>query len=115
MTGSNKIKFLSLGLVVGCILTLLIGFNFGGWVTGSKSLALIEDASVARVTAALLPRCVSRAKKDPAFDEKLGKIKTAAAYKQVQLISAENWAELPGTNAVNRSLATACIKELTQK
>jgi sensor domain CHASE-containing protein len=115
MTVSFSVKYISLGLVIGCILTIIIGFNFGGWITGSKAAVLIEDASTAKVTESLLPLCVSRAKSDAGFEEKLIKLERAASYNRLELISSEDWAKMPGTNDVNRPLAIACALKLIEK
>jgi alpha/beta superfamily hydrolase len=54
-----------IGAVAGGILTALVGFNYGGWVSGSSAERMASQQATAAVTAALLPVCVSQSKADP--------------------------------------------------
>ena len=54
-----------IGAVFGGIVTALVGFNYGGWVSGSSAERMANQQSTAAVVAALLPVCISQSRADP--------------------------------------------------
>ena len=53
------------GMVVGSIVTVFVGFNYGGWVSDSSAERMANQQSTAAVVAALLPVCISQSRADP--------------------------------------------------
>ena len=60
-----------LGGIVGAIATVFVGFNQGGWVLGGSAERMAQQRSVAAVTQALIPVCISQSKADPEATAKL--------------------------------------------
>src|ERR1041385_7879985 len=61
----NTFKPGAWGFVLGSIVTMIVGFSWGGWTTGSTADRLAMEKSTTAVTAALVPVCLERSKADP--------------------------------------------------
>ena len=67
------------GAVLGSILTMIIGFSWGGWTTrGTADQEALKRADAA-VTATLVPICLAQGKIDPAKGQKLAELKLRSA------------------------------------
>ena len=100
------------GVVVGAILTMIVGFNWGGWTTGSTANRLAMERSNTAVTAALVPVCLEKSKSDPANAKKLGALKAlTSSYDQRDAVLKDGWASV-GAGEGNRDVAEACAAQL---
>jgi len=100
------------GFVVGGIVTMIVGFSWGGWSTGSTSDRLALERSNAAVTAALLPVCLEKSKADPAKTKKLAALKAlSSSYEQRDQLLKDGWASVGETEG-NRDVAEACAAQL---
>jgi hypothetical protein len=101
------------GAVVGSVLTMLIGFNFGGWMTSGTAQRLASQQSEAAVTTALVPLCVAQSKADSAAVKKLGELRAiTSSYEQQEFVTKTGWATVPGSASPNRDVAEACASAL---
>src|ERR1044072_9526869 len=48
------------GAAAGAIITLIVGFNWGGWVTGGTANETVQKSTTSAVVAALSPICVDK-------------------------------------------------------
>lgn len=100
------------GAVVGSILTMIVGFSWGGWTTSSTAQQLAARQSDAAVTTALVPICVAGEKAD-AGRGKLGELTAiASSYEQTEFVMKSGWATFPGQADPNRAVAEACAGAL---
>jgi hypothetical protein len=101
------------GAIVGGIVTMILGFNQGGWYLGSTAERLAKDQSATAVIAALVPICVSQSKMDPNLTSKLGELGTiATSYERRDFVMKAGWATMPATDSPNSALASACADML---
>ena len=104
-----------MGAVVGGIVTMAIGFNYGGWYLGSSAETLAERQSTAAVVQALVPICISQSQADP---ETVAKLKAFSAikssYEQRDFVMKAGWATMPAAEAPNQALASACADVLAK-
>ena len=104
-----------LGAVAGGILTALVGFNWGGWVSGSTAEKMANQQSTAAVTAALLPVCVSQSKADPEATAKTAQLGALSSwYERRDFVMKAGWATMPAAPSPNSDLAAACADVLTK-
>jgi hypothetical protein len=101
------------GAVCGAIAIAVVGFSWGGWVTGGKAAAMAETRSRADVVAALTAICVDQSKRDPLLAERVATLKTTASYSRGDLIMKHGWATMPGTAEPNRQVANACADKIS--
>jgi hypothetical protein len=104
-----------MGAVAGGIVTMIVGFNYGGWYLGSSAEMLADKQSDAAVVAALLPICINQSQMDP---ERLVKLETFSAikssYEQRDFVMKAGWATMPKADAPNQALASACADVLAK-
>ena len=102
------------GVVVGAVLTMIVGFNWGGWTTGGTANRLALEQSNTAVTAALVPVCLEKSKSDPGRAKKLGELKALTSpYEQRDAVLKDGWASV-GDAEGNRDVAEACAAQLVK-
>jgi hypothetical protein len=101
------------GAVIGCIVTMIVGFSWGGWTTSSTaSQSALKRADTA-VTATLVPICLAQEKIDSSKGTKLTELKgITSSYEQTEFVMKAGWATFPGKEEPNRDVAEACASAL---
>ena len=108
----DKFKLGAWGFVLGSIVTMIVGFAWGGWTTGSSADRLATERSATAVTAALVPVCLEKSKADPAGAKKLVALKAlTSSYDQRDAVVQGGWATF-GPGEANRDVAEACASAL---
>lgn len=102
------------GAGVGAIALAIVGFNWGGWVTGGSASEMSDKASMAAVAAALTPYCVQNSEMDPQSTVVLAELKSASRTQRRRIIEEAGWATPIGADKPDRALADACRDELTK-
>lgn len=100
------------GGVGGAIAVSIIGFVWGGWVTGGSANNMAMTMSRESVVGAMVPVCLDMAQSDMDRAEKIATIKAAAAYQRRDAVMKTGWATMPGTDDPSRDLAQACLESL---
>jgi hypothetical protein len=100
------------GAAGGVAATLIIGFGWGGWVTGGTARDMTQRGSTAAVVAALSPICVDKFQRSAEAAVNLTELKKVSSYQQVTFIEKGGWATLPGSDTANASVAQACADML---
>jgi hypothetical protein len=110
---TKTVMFWSWVLVV--ILTLVIGFEWGGWVTGKTAKSMAEASSNNAVMARLAPMCVARAKQDPQWAEKQKALAATGSWDRADYVSNQGWATMPTEPQADPQVAQQCATLLTEK
>jgi dienelactone hydrolase len=101
------------GAVIGSILTMIVGFSWGGWTTSSTANQAAIQRADAAVTTAFVPICLAREKVDGAKGKRLDELKAiTSSYEQTDFVMKAGWATFPGTADPNRNVAEACASAL---
>lgn len=100
------------GALVGAVFVGVVGFTWGGWMTGSNADKMASAMARDEVVSAMVPVCLDMARDDPDRATQLATIRDASSYKRRDAIMATGWATMPGADAPNRALAQACIDGL---
>jgi predicted dienelactone hydrolase len=101
------------GAVAGSVLTMIIGFSYGGWTTSGTTARLAQLQADTAVTTALVPLCIAQSKADGAVVKKMGELKTlTSSYDQRDYVTKTGWATVPGSQEPNRDVAEACAAAL---
>src|SRR5437899_12005234 len=104
------------GAVAGAILVAIIGFSWGGWVTGGTAEAKAEQRASSAVVAALAPICVVQFKSAGDATAKQEELKKISSWDQRSFVEKAGWATMPGSTESNPEVARACadlISKLT--
>jgi hypothetical protein len=100
------------GAACGAAALAVIGFSWGGWVTGGTARTMAADQSKAEVVTALSLICVDQSKRDPQLVERVALLKAASSYERGDLVMKNGWATMPGTTEGNRLVAIACADKV---
>jgi hypothetical protein len=99
--------------VIGAIvLTMLVGFNWGGWVTGSTANRAAKVMAEGAVIQRLTPICVAQFNQDPEKDQKLQELKAANSYQRTSYVKNQGWATMPDEEKPNNKVASECTQQL---
>ena len=101
------------GAACGAIALAVVGFNWGGWVTGGTARAMATDQSRTDVVAALSLICVDQSKRDPQLAERVAAIKTASSWSRGDLVAKNGWATMPGATEANSQVARDCAEKVS--
>jgi len=102
------------GAAVGAIAISVIGFNWGGWVTGGTAAEMSSDTSAAAVAAALTPYCLQSSRNDPGSVAILAELESVASYRRHNIVADAGWATPLGAEESSRALADACESALSE-
>ena len=102
------------GLVVSAVLTMIIGFAFGGWVTGGTAQEMAEEMADEAVIDRLAPICVTQFNQDPEKDKKLQELKEISSYQRGDYVEKQGWATMPGEKEPDSEVANECAKRLVE-
>lgn len=109
MTTPEWLKPGSYGAVVGAIFVGIVGFSWGGWMTGGVAASFASEMAHDEVISALVPVCVDLAHTDKERVAKLATINEAASYQRRDAVMDAGWATVPGSDVPDSDLAQACI------
>jgi hypothetical protein len=98
------------GAVCGAAAVALIGFNWGGWVTGATAEAQAKERATKAVVAALAPICVANFQRGNDASAQLADLKKAKSWEQGDFIAKGGWATMPGATSVNAAMASTCAE-----
>ncbi len=106
----EKIKTGLLGAVGGAIVVMIIGFAWGGWVTGGSSQEMVTEAVADR----LVPICVGQFNQDSEKEQKLAAMKKEDSWERGEYVAKQGWATVPGDEKPDSELASTCAAILSQ-
>lgn len=100
------------GAAAGAVVLAVVGFSWGGWVTGGTADKMASDHARLEVVAALVPICVEQSNKDPQVVATLARLKDASSYQRRDMLMKAGWATMPGSSDPNSNVASACMEKL---
>jgi len=98
--------------VASVVVTLIIGFTWGGWVTGGTAREMAKVMAEDAVVRRLAPICVVRFEQDPGKDQKLKELKEMSTWQRGEYVKKQGWATLPGEKEPDSKVADECAKLL---
>ncbi len=104
-----------LGAGTGAVALAILGFTWGGWVTGGSAQELADKQAQTAVASALTPYCVLKSQTDPNRVAVQGELDKSASYQHQTIIEKAGWATPLGENAPNHELARSCLTALEDK
>ncbi len=101
-----------IGAGTGAVVLAIVGFSWGGWVTGGSAKDMASKASNVAVAQALTPYCVVAA--GAADGVAMTELKAATTYSRKGIVEKAGWATALGTDKPNSDLAQACQLKLAE-
>lgn len=105
---AGKMKYGIWGVVLGGVITMIIGFSWGGWTTASTAKAMNHEAVLASQSAI----CVAQFMNDPEHEAKLQELREMDSWKRAEFIQKGGWAIMPGHENSTFDVAKACADGL---
>ncbi|MDQ0324033.1 hypothetical protein QO002_006240 [Pararhizobium capsulatum DSM 1112] len=102
------------GAVVGELAMAVVGFTWGGWVTGGTSRKNSATETSTGVAMALTPYCIEKSKADPLAAAVLTEFKAAGSYARSGIVEKAGWATPLGADKPNGELAKSCQLEISK-
>ena len=100
------------GAAVGAVVTMVVGFNWGGWSTESTASKRADEASRSAVVTVLAPICVDKFQHSADVTSNLVELKKVSTYMQGSFVEKGGWATPPGSDKANSAVASACATML---
>jgi Mg/Co/Ni transporter MgtE len=114
MFKGESLALLAQGASVGAVATMIIGFNWGGWVLGKTA----ENNATTLVNAALVqaygPVCIERFKLQPNVEAKWAELTKVDTWRRDAYIKESGLATPPGSTSPNPAVADACADALSK-
>ena len=101
------------GAAAGAVALAILGFNWGGWVTGGTSDKRVASASQEAVVGVLAPICVSLFQAQGDASAKLGELVKTSSWERGRVIERSGFAQMPGSKKADSDVARACAEMLS--
>jgi alpha/beta superfamily hydrolase len=104
------------GAAAGAAVLAIVGFSWGGWVTGGKAEAAAQQRMGQAVASALAPVCVDKFQHAADATAQLAALKKADSWAQADFVEKGGWATMAGpTNPPEQisAVAKVCATLLT--
>jgi hypothetical protein len=98
------------GALGGAIAVAVIGFTWGGWVTGGTAETLAKQRADAAVVKALTPICVDNFRQSPDAAARQLELKNASYWERAAFVEKHGWATMPGSKSPQEGVARACAE-----
>ena len=108
-----EIKPAVIGAVGGAIIAAIVGFTWGGWVTGASAEQMAKRNADNAVISVLAPICVQQFQKQADSGAKLIELKALPSYDQGSFVEKGGWATMPGSEGPVVGVARGCATILT--
>jgi hypothetical protein len=108
----HSLKRLLQGAAVGAVVTMMVGFNWGGWALESTAAKRADEASRSAVVAVLAPICVDKFQHSADATNNFVELKKVSTYMQGSFVERGGWATSPGSDKANSAVAQACATTL---
>ena len=114
LQGESRARLLQ-GIAIGAVASIVIGFSWGGWMTGSTANRLAAERADTAVVAALMPVCVEKFLQNSDAQANLAALREISTnWQQGQYLEKGGWATRPGATSSDYELARACAAKLIE-
>jgi hypothetical protein len=101
------------GGVIGAVAISVIGFSYFGWTLGGTAERMAQERAQTAVVSALAPICVENFRHQADSAAKLVDFKkVSSSWDRRAIIEKGGWATMPGSDAPNSAVASACADQL---
>ena len=94
------------------VATIIIGFNWGGWVTGGTADKMTSDAANGARAQLAAAECVIRFKTGPDAAAQLTALKGAGSYQQGGMLEKSGWVTFAGSKDPVVGAGDLCAQQL---
>ena len=102
------------GAAGGAAVLAIVGFMWGGWVTGGTAQEMAEEMAEEAVAGRLAPICVVQYNQDSEKDQKLKELIEESSWKRREYVEKQGWATMPGEETPDSKVAEKCAELLVE-
>jgi hypothetical protein len=102
------------GAVGGAVVLAIVGFGWGGWVTGGSATKQIAAAQQEGRVSALAPLCAERFRAQADGATKVADLIKVNSWDRAALLEKGGWAAIPGGAKADTDVARACSELLAK-
>jgi hypothetical protein len=99
-------------LLASAILTIVVGFVWGGWTTKAAAQKLAAETAKDAVVDRLASICITQFDQDPGREQKLEELRKTSSYQKRSFVEDQGWATMPGEARPDRGVAEECARLL---
>ena len=110
----EKIKLGFWSAIGGAIVLAIVGFSWGGWVTGGTAQKMAAEMTSAAMVDRLAPLCLVRFNQDPEKEQKLEVLKNTRSWQRKDYVEKQGWATLSSETKPDSPVATECANRILQ-
>src|SRR5689334_7160813 len=100
------------GAVVGAVVAIVVGFSWGGWVTGGSASKQAAVAAHEGKVTALASICADRFRAQGDAAVKIGELGKVSSWDRGGFIERSGFAVMPGSKTADSDVARACAESL---
>jgi hypothetical protein len=100
------------GAFIGAVACAILGFTWGGWVTGGSAREQAALSAHQAVVTALAPICVERFRTQGDADARIAALAKASTWDRSSVIEKSGYALMPGSKTTDPDVARACAEML---
>ena len=100
------------GAAIGAIAVAIVGFSWGGWVTGGTSMKNAATAASDAKIAVLAPICADRFRAQGDSAVKIAELAKSSSWDRGNVIEKSGFAIMPGAKTSDSDVARACAEIL---
>jgi hypothetical protein len=108
----ESLKRLLQGMAVGAVVTIFVGFSWGGWTLGGTARDMAYAQASSAVVAALAPICVAQFQSAADAPSQLALLKKVSTWEQGTFIEKGGWDKMPGSKSTDTGVARVCANML---
>ena len=101
------------GVLIGAAACMIVGFSWGGWVTGGTARQEAATTAHDAVVAALAPICAERFRAQGDAAAQIAALAKASSWERGTTVEKSGYALMPGSKATESDVARACGEMLT--
>jgi hypothetical protein len=96
----------------GAVATIVVGFAWGGWVTGGSAKRMAEAAAGSARDTLVAAVCVDRFQAGGDAQAQLAALKLLQGYNRSSFIEKGGWAVMPDKSTASRAATSLCADQL---
>jgi hypothetical protein len=109
----ESLKRLLQGVAVGAVVTIALGFSWGGWTLGGTAAKQSAAQADAAVVAVLSPICVLNFQSDSEADANMKALMAESSYARGRSLEKAGWATFSGAEKPTPGVAKECAQQLS--
>jgi hypothetical protein len=102
------------GAAFGALATIVIGFNWGGWMLESNARQMATKETSSALVAVLAPMCADKFRGAREAALNTAEFKKVSTWQQDSFIQKGGWASFPGMSSPDIAIAQGCADLLAK-